>query len=100
MTADLFRMGDLATTLSDPFKMDLPPLKDRFSLPSLDEMAAGSERLLEGLESMRLVPTATTRKGKEKEVKPVAVDTVRELDLWERVATGQAGPSRPTFQAS
>lgn len=110
----LFRLGDFPSSLCDPHDRleSLPALEHRFDLPSLDEYAAGSERLLEGLENLRLggrVPTPS-RKGKEKEIlTSIAGDAVllaqnetSMSEMWERVVDeGEAGPSsRPTFQVS
>ena len=106
MTAStLFRMGDLPISLAHPCKGfdDLPTVSpdQRFHLPRLDELAAGSERLMEGLESLRVGSRTPTDKGKEKEAAPPVVmgETLRASDLWERIAEGQAGPSTgPTLR--
>ena len=111
-TSTLFRMGDIPASLDDPF-LDtnrLPALDHRFDLGRLDEHAAGSERLLAGLENMSfgLSSTAASRKGKEKESVPPMQPSVAGADertardeLWEKVMAGEAGPStRPIFAVS
>ena len=111
-TSTLFRLGDIPASLDDPFlgTHRLPALDHRFDLGRLDEHAAGSERLLAGLENMTSgwKSITSSRKGKEKEsVPPVqpssaGSDERTAIDeMWEEVMVGEAGPStRPSFVVS
>lgn len=105
-------MGDIPASLDDPFlgTHRLPALDHRFDLGRLDEHAAGSERLLAGLENTTfgLKSTTSSRKGKEKESVPPMQPSLAGADertardeMWEELMVGEAGPStRPTFAVS
>lgn len=106
-SASLFRLDLLDDSGPSRYRIpnDLPTFPSALSLPSLDEHAAGTERILAGLnrpvESHR--PASPSRKGKERAVEAVSTPEdqggLNEAhsalgDIWESLGLGQtAGPS-------
>lgn len=103
----LFQLGPLPNLDAKPYtNLDLPTIRPAWHLPDLDEHAAGSERLLKGLEDLRsgMQPQTPSRKGKERAVSsyegPVVSSELPPTELdWERLGGDEDGTAqRPLFE--